>query len=278
MHAMTAHSLTAHREGRRGAPVVVLTYAESGSELLRSALDTHPDLCWTTSIGLLPLCRQALRTWQLADECEGISSLAATSIRIFVSSVITSILARSGKKRWCEIATAPIDCAETFLSLYPRTQFLCLHRQCADVIYSGLRTNPWGLGDSIFWPFAQRFPGSGVAAIAAYWAAHAGPLLEFEAAHPAVCHRIRYEDLVTEPGLAMSEIQAFLDLKMADCQAPNWASEVLQGHLDCGSTLQQSRTSGTPHNETTVPFHTLAPPLLAQINKLLATLGYPSLT
>jgi hypothetical protein len=252
--------------GQRPAPVIVLTYAESGAGRLSSLLADHPDLSLTSATGLLPLCQQAAQTWQRADKRD-FSALAATSTRAIASSVIISILASTGRPRWCEISTAHTDSAEIFLRLFPRTRFLCMHRSCADVIYSGLAANPWGLAESVFWPFAQRFPGNNVAPVAAYWAAHTEQLLEFEENHRTACGRVRYEDLVTEPAETAGRICEFLGLDSDD-----WPGREVAGapgppdHPDA------------PGGGAGVPSRMLPPALFDQVNKLLAKLAYPPLT
>lgn len=252
------------------ALVVVLTYAESGAARLRSVLAAHPDLSCTSGTGLLPLCEHAVRTWQIADKREGLSALAASSTRAFASSVMVSILASAGGLRWCEITTAPASCAQTFVRLYPRARFLCLHRHCADVIYSGLRASPWGLADSAFWPFTQRFPGNSVAAIAAYWAARTEPLLEFQEQHPDCCHRVRYEDLVADPGAIASEIRTFLGLAANRSAVPGWPA---------GSQPEDvaANMADAPGCGAEIPARLIPGVLLDQVNKLLAGLAYPPL-
>jgi hypothetical protein len=257
-------------DATNNAPVVVLTYAESGAARLRSVLAAHPDLSCTSGTGLLPLCEQAARTWQMADKREELSALAAASTRAFASTVMTSILASAGGPRWCEITTAPASCAETFVRLYPRTRFLCLHRHCADVIYSGLQASPWGLADSAFWPFTQRFPGNSVAAIAAYWAARTEPLLEFQQRHPDCCHRVRYEDLVAHPGVIASEIRTFLGLAPDGSAGPAWPACSQDGDATAD-------TADAPGCGAKVPAGMIPGVLFDQVNKLLAGLAYAPL-
>jgi hypothetical protein len=219
---------------------------------------------------LLPRCEQAVHTWQIADKRDELSPLAAATTRAFASTVVTSILASAGGPRWCEITTASPSCAETFVRLYPRTQFLCLHRHCSDVIYSGLNASPWGLADSAFWPFTQRFPGNSVAAIVSYWAARTKPLLEFEERHLDCCHRVRYEDLVSQPDAIVSEIRTFLGLAADGSAVSGWSA---------GSQPEDiaANTADSPGCGAEVPPQTIPGVLLDQVNRLLAGLAYAPL-
>lgn len=271
MHTVTQdHAGQQRNDAADSAPVVVLTYAESGAARLRSVLATHPDLSCTSGTGLLPLCEQAVRTWQIADKREELSALAAASTRAFAASVMVSILASAGGRRWCEITTAPPSCAETFVRLYPRTQFLCLHRHCTDVIYSGLKASPWGLADSAFWPFTQRFPGNSVAAIASYWAARTEPLLQFQEQHPDCCHHVRYEDLISQPDAIASEIRTFLGLAadgsaVSGCPAGSQPEDIA------------ANTADSPGCGAEVPARMIPGVLLGRVNRLLAGLAYAPL-
>jgi protein-tyrosine sulfotransferase len=270
VHTVTRDPARRRSDATDNTPVVVLTYAKSGADRLRSVLAAHPDLSCTSGTGLLSLCEQAARTWQIADKREELSALAMASTRALASTVMTSILASAGGPRWCEITTASASCAETFVRLYPRTRFLCLHRHCADVIYSGLKASPWGLADSAFWPFTQRFPGNSVATIAAYWAARTEPLLEFQRRHPDRCHRVRYEDLVTDPGTTANEIRTFLCLAADGSTGPAWPAGDQDGDITAD-------TADAPGCGAKVPAGMIPGVLLDQVNKLLAGLGYTPL-
>jgi hypothetical protein len=247
-----------------GGPVIVLTYAHSGSELMRSLLGGQPELACTTGTGLVPLCEQAALTWRQAEGRDSavLSSLAAASISALANSVITAILATTGKRRWCEIATAPPAYAETFLRLYPGTRFLCLHRACPDVICAGVQASPWGLTAPGVRPFAAAYPGNSVAALAAYWAACTEPLLEFEQSHRGACHRIKYEELARGCGATAEGIAEFLGLSQAE-----------PGLLGPEDLVRPQ----APGRAAPIPLGQLPPVLHGQVDGLLDRLGYPSL-
>jgi hypothetical protein len=232
---------------------------------LHDVLSRCAILACTRGTGLLPLCDMAAATWRAIDNRDGpLSALALASIRAMTNTMITIILADIDGSRWCEIAFAPASSAETFLELYPDAKFLCLHRNCQDVIYAAIQANPWGLADSPFGPFAAAYPGNSVAAIAAYWAANTEPLLAFEQAHPQACRRIRYEDLADNPEQAAQEIFAYLELAQDDPVTPCWMANDTQPTADArGSDLQ-------------IPSHQIPSAIMAQVNALLTRIGYRS--
>jgi hypothetical protein len=132
--------------------VIVLASAYSGAGWLRTLLDGHPDLACASGTGILPLCQQAMAAWRSADgrAARSPSLLAVTATRALASTIITSVLAREGKRRWCEVATTSAQAAEAFLRLYPATKFLCVYRACPAVIRAALDAAPWGLADPVF--------------------------------------------------------------------------------------------------------------------------------
>jgi hypothetical protein len=178
----------------------------------------------------------------------------------------STVLSRTGKRRWCEFAIAPPTAAQTLLRLYPRTQFLCLHRACPDVIYTALHARPWGPAGSTFAPFNAACPASAATALAAYWAAHTQPLLKFETAHPGQARRIRYEDLAANPSQTASDLLEFLGLPPAE-----WP------RLPQGQTAAPAAATGTglPGPSGPMPASQLPEALLAQVNTLLSALAYP---
>jgi hypothetical protein len=250
---------------RQRGPIVVLTYAHSEAGLLQRMLADSGLLTCTSGSGLLQLCDLAAKTWRGVDKHDGpLSPLAVASIRAMADSLITAIVAGTGGSRWCEISLAPARCAETFLVLYPAARFLCLHRSCPDVICAGIRANPWGLADSPSAPFAAVHPGRSAAALAAYWATCALPLLEFEEAHPEACRRIKSEDLVGQVELAADEISAFLNM---GCGNPGSRPSMSEGML---SGVEEAHPPGS----ASVPLSQIPPPLRARVNELQARIGY----
>jgi hypothetical protein len=249
------------------APVIVLAPAYSGAPALRSLLENYPELACTSGTGLLALCEQSLATWSKADRRRPDgppSALATASTRALASSVVTAILAREGKTRWCEIAAANTQAAGTFLSLYPGTRFLCLYRNCPDFIRSALNASPWGLTDPAFTPFTMKYPASPVAALTAHWVAITAPLADFEREHPRACLRVRFGDDLALGGQTEERIMSFLDLTGA-------ASRLLPESND----PQPQLTSLGPMAEP--PPRLIPPPLLAQTNDLLRQLDYPAM-
>src|SRR5438128_3986981 len=184
------------------APVILLSYAHSGAAAVQRFLAEGTDLACTQGTGILPLCEVAAASWAQVDRRPGkaMSQLAVSSTRALVSVQLTVMLAASGKRRWCELATSPPSAAEAFLQIFPSTRVICVHRRCADVIAAAAKAQPWGLAGSAMAAYAFNYPGNSLAAIAAYWVSVTERLLAFEAAHPHATIRLRHEDVGPRAG------------------------------------------------------------------------------
>jgi hypothetical protein len=251
--------------GAERAPVIVLTYKHSGAEALWSLLTDHPGLACTSGTGVLPLCEQAAATWRNVDRSQTgtrLSPLAASSIRAMTSAVIIAVLARFGRRRWCEFANAAPRSAEIFLQIYPQTRVLCLHRSCDAVIKDAFGASPWGLVGPEYAPYTAAYPASTPAALTAYWAAVTAPLIEFEQAHPDVCMRVRCEDLAGDAWPA--DLLAFLGIE-APRFGHRWPDDPSHGSA-------QPSTLNAPF-----PVDNIPGPLLARADRLTRELEYPPL-
>jgi hypothetical protein len=205
--------VTADRTSVPGA-AIILTYGFAGALRLQALLAARSELACTTGTGVLQACQYAADAWRRADDRRDgpLSAAATASVRALANGLVIALLARMGKPRWCETVAAEPSAAETFLDVFPGTRFICLHRACPDVIYATLKSSPWGVSGPQYAGFTSSYPGSTVAALSAWWCSHAGPLLEFEKAHPGICLRLRYEDLVGDPATTEQDVLKFLDL------------------------------------------------------------------
>ena len=197
------------------------------------------------------------------------SRLARTSITTLFGTMLTTRLIGKGALRYCIPADSSHEAVERFALLYPKARFLCLHRTLLDVIYSAVTASPWGMGGGPCTQFALTYPGNTVAAFAAYWAQQSSRILAFEHAHPERALRIRYEDLDADSGETARRIEAFADLPHSPGQRPATGGPAypssVAGPAPVGCGAQ-------------VPVERIPSAMLAQVNELLGTLGYATLT
>jgi hypothetical protein len=246
-----------------GGPVVVLSYPHAGAQLLGDALAANPGLACTTGTGVLPLCHSALAAWQAMEGRNAPpSALAVRSVRAMLDGMVTVARARSGAARWCEVAFASREAAETFLLIFPATTFVCLHRALPSLVSEAARLYPWGLGGTPFWPYAGPHLGNNLATIAAYWVASTEPLLEFEARHADRTLRMRYEDLAADAGRMADVVCGFAGLAPT---GPRLAGISSPAASPAGIDLADSLPRQLPGQ------------LRSRIDALNARLGYPDL-
>jgi hypothetical protein len=271
---VTAAELSVERAstaaGQPPAPVIVLSYPGSGADQLRAALSASRRLTCTSGTGLLPLCHQAVTTWQAVENRPGdeLSRLATASVRALSAGLMSVILARDGGTRWCELATAPPPAAQAFLRVYPQTRYLTVYCRAETFLHAVLRSSPWGLAGAEFVPFVSAYPASTIAALAAYWASHTAALVNFEQAHPQSCLRIRIEDLGVNAVPVLRGIMDFIGL--------DDEGELSQPALPAGNTQSADDPPPPLAGAADIPLAQIPPPLLAQLNQLHHRLAYPA--
>jgi Sulfotransferase family len=247
-------------------PVIVLTYAHAGAEELQRALSASKSLACTSGTGLLPLCQAAITVWQQAESRDAPSPLAVKSVRTLLSTITAVIQAREGAARLCETAIATPAAAAAFARVFPDATFVCLHRCFPGVLTSGLSAYPFGLGNSPFWPYSGPHPGNNIATIAAYWAARAQALLDFEADHAGSSCRVRYEDLTADPVAQASVIYARLGLDATELAV------LRRPHDQAASAMAAASSPSSAALENSI-----LPELRAIVDRLSERLGYSAL-
>jgi hypothetical protein len=265
---------------RLDEPVIVLTCARSGSTLLRFVLDTHPALACPPENGIVDLCGRMEEVGKILDGGQGIHLSAAVRLaRHWADHTFGPYLAWAGKERWCDKTVCTASSAgnlEFFLAMYPRARFICLYRNCMDVVSSVLEATPWGVRGYGLEPFVVNNPGNSVAAIADYWTVHTRSIATFEQAHPEACLRVRYEDFVTNPEAQAARIFRFL----GEPEVPGIATRCFTAERHLGPGDYKVLATQNIHQRSIgrgrrVPPQLIAPQTRPQLNNLLTDLGYP---
>lgn len=135
-----------------------------------------------------------------------IPDTAIAGIRHTVDEMIGSYLARRGGQRYRDKSLGAARFADLLLRVYPQTKFLCLYRHPMDMIASGIEACPWGTRGYGFDSYIGASPGNTVLALARYWNDNTAAILGVEDRFPGSCHRVRYEDLVADPGAAVADL------------------------------------------------------------------------
>lgn len=268
-------------------PIFILSTARSGSTLLRRLLDAHPQIAAPPEVNLVGVFEAihfaaAAVTSTDREACEFADPLC----REAAAGTIGVVAQDAGKNRWCEKSILSLDNPGLLLHVYPDAQFICLYRQCTDVIVSAIEASPWGYGGAGlagnygFEEYVARSPGNFVFALAAYWADKTGEALAFEDAHPEQTFRLRYEDLVADTGGALGELLSWLRVDAAETLVPG---DVLglepalenPGDYKIHYTSQVNRSS--VGRGWVVPVDLLHANLKDRIDRMQEELGYPKL-
>jgi hypothetical protein len=272
--------------GERRDPVFVLCMGRSGSTLLRFLIDAHPDLACPPETNMPALCSQLAVVWSLiegaplaaerGDAPPQVPDAATKGIRNMLDEMTGSYLDRRGKRLFCDKSLGSARYADLLMQIYPRARFVCLYRHPMDMIRSGLEACPFGLNGYGFDAYIAASPGNAVLALARYWLENATLIAGVQEAHPELCHRVRYEDLVEDTEGVMRGVYAFLGVS----PAPGVASACFTGERERFGPADHkiwatSAVSGDSVGRgESIPAGMIPPQVTAAINELTGKLGY----
>lgn len=295
---------------------LVVGAARSGTTLLRLLLDAHPQIGCPAEAGLPALMSHMAQVWVTvdADILEGApasdpgrpgadatgerdtsvdetgeddpANLLPPSLRPEAAEWIYATMLhtmrrycdREGKRLYVDKSLDSVFHLDLVQQVFPNLKCVLAFRHVMDTIASGIEASPWGFQAYGYGPYVQATPGNTVAALARYWLDHVTRALAWERHHPDACFRVRYEDLVTNPGPTMEKLQTFLGVS-AD-------SSVLTAAFDGAARrgpgdykiehTEAIHTRSVGHGKR-VPITMLPAPLLTAINEKLEALQYPPL-
>jgi hypothetical protein len=266
-------------------PVFVLCSARSGSTLLRTFLNAHPDLACPAETNFALAALSIHRTYEYESVAAGGSPTgsnpAANKLcEQFAEDILFGYAKAQHKRVACDKSLPSLECADLLLKIFPQAKFLCLYRECTDLIASGLEAQPWGFNAYGFTEYVRMAPDNHVAALASYWADRTTREVEFEDSHKDICLRIRYEDLVKEPLSTLSQVSQFLAVRLPE-ESLISEETFLQASFEGAGDHKILDTLGV-HDDSVgrgwkVPRLQIPRLLAERINQLLARLDYASL-
>ena len=272
-------------DARSADPVFVLCLGRSGSTLLRFVLDAHPDLACPPESRLPALCAQLAAVWQQLESLPSspqaqvsiaLAGEVSAGMRRAFDAVTAPYLARRGKRRYCDKSLGTAEHATLLAEIFPTARFICLYRHPMDVIASGLEATPWGLTGFGFDGYAVGSPGNTVLALARYWADHASAIQRFEERHPDRCHRIRYEDLVTDPQGSADLLFDSLGIARVENVAARCFSDDRERHGPSDYKIWHTSTisEASVGRGWRLPAHLIDAHVTGRVNRLAESLGY----
>ncbi|HEY3684684.1 MAG TPA: sulfotransferase [Streptosporangiaceae bacterium] len=269
-----------------GDPVFVLCGGRSGSTLLRFVLDAHPDLACPPETNVPALCGQLATVWSLiegaplsqnrGDEPPEIPDAAIAGVRDTMDRMVGSYLERRGKKRYCDKSLGTARFAYLMQRIWPNAKFLCLYRHPMDVIASGVEACPWGLNGYGFDQYVAETPGNTVFALARFWLDNEATIHAAEEQYGDRSHRVRYEDMVSDPEGTANGIYDFLGVHRVPDIAERIFSSDRERHGPADYKIWHTSkiSADSVGRGWTVPAGLIPLPARENMNRLAEALGY----
>lgn len=252
--------------------IFVLCTPRSGSTLLRYILDAHPKICCPPELALGPLAEQLY--WAVfysvaqpqASTDDERRLIAIAEVRRVIDDLMCRYARLKKKEFWSEKTPKNLPHAKRLNEVFPDAAYICLYRNCMDMVYSSIESSRYGKMDEL-WDYRQIYQA---------WIDQTSELLKFEREHPSRCFRIKYEALVLDPPGVLRRLFDFLgveweeklidqvftaqhDIGRGDPKV-NFSNKIYQNAIGKGSSIKRE----------SVP-----PLLLEKINFLLQELNYP---
>lgn len=263
------------------SPIFILSDARTGSTLLRYILDTHQAICSPGELYLGELSRNLhwavnYTTGQALppSEQQAREKIVLAEVRRIISDLMSPYTKAKGKRIWCEKSPPNLDHLDLLVSIFPDAKYICLYRNCMDVVHSLIETNRLGWWSELA-PYVVRSPENIVLAMVTRWVEKARKLLIFEMRNPSRCFRVKYEDLVSDPVVCLNPLFEFLNLEWDASLLKN----VFSAPHDFGAGDMKANTSKKFYKSSvgkgsTIGLQNIPPNLLAEMNDILSRLGY----
>jgi protein-tyrosine sulfotransferase len=206
------------------SPIFILSCERAGSTLLRYIIDTHPEICSPGELHLGHLCENLGHVANLLS-VGGVAEAANPEERLrrvnaevkrMVTDLMSTYARSKGKRMWCEKTPRNLSYLDILDAVFPDAKYICLHRNCMDVVHSCMESSKVGFFVDISY-YAKNIPSTyarnavGHASVFAdSWADKTSKMLTFEREHSEQCFRLKYESLVTEPAATLQAMFEFL--------------------------------------------------------------------
>ena len=192
----------------------------SGTSLLRSMLDSHPQIASGPEFDLLPEIARLYRLFQEKREAGRIDDYLTSQeiIRLFrglIQGALSGYARRKGKTILAEKSPINIQCFDTLAEIMPEAKFIHMIRDGRDVVCShlkvGRRYKDQGMN-------VQSVELVSIYHAAKQWSQTVQVGMQFCARisqlhQPSPCLTIKYEDLVLYPERTLRQITDFLDVE-----------------------------------------------------------------
>jgi protein-tyrosine sulfotransferase len=277
-----AHNpMTQPNDGRE--PIFILSCERSGSTLLRIIIDTHSEIVCPGQLYLGPTCSNLYKTiyYSLGQRFSGCESERVARVLQEVRAIVGNVMERyafsRNKRIWCEKTTLNVDYLEILSDVFPNAKYLCLYRNCMDVVQSCLKFSSLGFMGELA-PYVSKAPESLVGAMAESWLDKNKRIFEFEANHQSQCLRVSYENVTSNPHTTLPAIFQFLGVRWeADILEKIFLSEHDRGEGDLKVHFSKDINTESIGRGRSIPLTAVPDHLQLRINAMNECLGYDSL-
>lgn len=272
------------------APIFILSCERAGSTLLRFIMDTHPDVCSPGELVLGRVCESLLHMVSSTSIDQPITAFnemaryraSFQEVRKIVSGWLDAYAKSKGKKIWCEKTPLNVQYREILNDVYPDAKFICLHRNCMDVVHSCVEAVKSAFYIELFY-YARNLPppftrggSNSIGVFVDSWIDKTNKMLMFEREHPLKCFRIKYESIVTNPVETLGPLFEFAGLGLD----PSMLDSVFFAPHDAGLGDTKVWFSRKIHRNSiglgsSISRLHIPKDLLERMNALLEELGYP---
>ena len=238
----------------RKCPVFILGVPRSGTTLLRTLLDCHPNIAcgpeapWLAgSYGGAVSFKQMLKT--LTEDQHGpVANFSgvkradvARALGMAVNEIFMHYAASKGKERWVEKTPNHAMDIDLLHELFPDALYLHILRDGRDVAcstYNGRKN--WGMIPDVDGPIEITRMNS-----LERWGRWEALIEAARTAHGLPMHTFRYEDLIRDPGGVLSQVLAFMgeeyvdgitDYRTSEHDFPAWEAGSTDGRSKHGLT------------------------------------------
>lgn len=254
----------------------MLCSGRSGSTLLRLLLDSHPDIRCPPESNIADLVGVFRHSFKSANGFD--SRPPESTLRALRALVEAALNPESLPIVWCDKSLATWRNADSLREVWPSAKFICLYRHVMDFIASGIEACPWGFQAYGFAPYVARHPDNFVLALAELWFECTRATVDFEKRNPDVTCGMRYEDLVSDCEVVMRGLWKFLNVADVASSIELSPQRLAPGPSDHKIWFKGAVDTGSVGNGSRVPPGAIPPRFRAELNILLAELGYQPVT
>jgi protein-tyrosine sulfotransferase len=263
-------------------PIFILSTVRSGSTLLRYIMDTHPEICSPGELDLGQLCSSlkrvvdSLMLGRIPSQLDPKEreQIINAEVRRVVSGLMDDYAKSKAKSMWCEKSPRNTYFIEVLNEVFPDGKYICLYRNCMDVVNSCIQATRAGRFKEELIFYARNT--SEVNTFIDSWVERNSMVLKFERENPSKCFRLKYETLVTDPQSVLAPMFSFIGVRWD----PKIVSSVFAVEHDDGPGDVKVKFSKSIHQSSVGKGSTIARSsidnnLLKKMNDLLKELDYP---